>query len=117
MGGAESVPALTEFMQAHLHVGRKTWRRTARGYLVLATIPLFFLIFGFPYMRGDTANVNGQKLVGYDCFFVSDKEYAPNPRYNPPLFILVPIWLPHHNADGMQWLADTNSFVQGGTNQ
>jgi len=93
-------------MQEHLHVGRKTWKRQARGYLILASIPVFFLIFGFPYMRADMATVNGQQTILYDCFFVSNRKYTPDPRYKPPLLILVPVWMPHRNVDGMQWVSD-----------
>jgi hypothetical protein len=103
-------------MQEHLHVGRRTWKRQARGYLLLASIPVFFLIVGFPYMR-ENADVNGQQIIEYTSLIFTTKKYQPNPRYRPPLFILVPLWNPHHNAAGMQWLADKNPWVSGAGNQ
>jgi hypothetical protein len=104
-------------MQEHLHVGRRTWKRQARSNLIFASIPVFFLLFGFPYVRDHSTTANGRETVEYYSFILTSKDYQPDSRYRPPLFILVPLWNPHRDAAGMQWLGEKNPWVQSGANQ
>jgi hypothetical protein len=92
-------------MQEHLHVGRKTFKRQLRSYLILFSPILFFAVFGFPFMRQKTSLINGNTYADY--FFGAVERYEIVDGKAAPLLILVPLWWPHKNADGMKWVADT----------
>src|SRR5215472_4913726 len=78
-------------MQEHLHIGRMTWKRMGRLYLILgigAALP-FILGLHWRGMHGYDPNLYAGNIVEYDGLFSRAYYTYPDGKFIP-LFTLIP---------------------------
>ena len=102
LGCSKPIPALNDLMQEHLHVGRQTWKRITRTYLILlAGIALPFVL-GIRQRGYRTTFSDVGEVIPYDGIG-GTRYYAYQPGTVTPLFILAPPFI-HWNIHGMREL-------------